>query len=154
MAHAKSHKNSVPVEITWSFLASAVQRPEVLPGLPEEVANPERYVEGATKTISVNIYERNPQAREACLAVHGYRCSVCDFCFETAYGELGRRFIHVHHLKQLADIGAEYKLDPVTDLRPVCPNCHAMLHRRRPPYTIEELAELRNAASDAESKDR
>ena len=143
LAHAKNHKEVVPVEITWSFSASAAQRPEVL---PEEVENPESYVEGATKTISVNIYERNPQARKACLLAHGHRCSVCDFGFEAVYGEIGRGFIHVHHLKQLADIGSEYQLNPLTDLRPVCPNCHAMLHRRRPSYSIEELVELRNTA--------
>ena len=114
--------------------------------LPEEVENPESYVEGATKTISVNIYERNPQARKACLLAYGHRCSVCDFSFEALYGEIGRGFIHVHHLKQLADIGSEYQLNPLTDLRPVCPNCHAMLHRRRPAYSIEELVELRNTA--------
>src|SRR5690606_33561560 len=83
----KYHKSSVPVEITWSFSGSAVQRPEVL---PEEVENPESYVEGATKTISVNIYERNPQARKACLAAYGHQCSVCSFDFEAAYGEVGR----------------------------------------------------------------
>jgi 5-methylcytosine-specific restriction enzyme A len=134
------------VEITWSFSASAAQRPEVL---PEEVENPESYVEGATKAISVNIYERNPQARKACLLAYGHRCSVCDFSFEALYGEIGRGFIHVHHLKQLADIGSEYQLNPLTDLRPVCPNCHAMLHRRRPSYSIEELVELLNTAKKA-----
>ncbi|HEM0468253.1 TPA: HNH endonuclease [Escherichia coli] len=27
-------------------------------------------------------------------------------------------------------------------LLPVCPNCHAMLHRRKPPFTLEELKAL------------
>jgi 5-methylcytosine-specific restriction protein A len=45
----------------------------------------------------------------------------------------------VHHLKSLAEIGAEYELDPVRDLRPVCPNCHAMIHRKYPPYGLEEV---------------
>lgn len=143
LAHAKSHKNSVPVEITWSFSASAAQRPEVL---AEEVEDPENYTEGATKTISVNVYERNPQARKACLSVHGFKCAVCGFDFEVEYGEIGKGFIHVHHLRQLADIGTEYVLNPTQDLRPVCPNCHAMLHRKRPAYTVEELISLRNAA--------
>jgi 5-methylcytosine-specific restriction protein A len=50
----------------------------------------------------------------------------------------------VHHLRPLAEIGAEYVLDPEVDLRPVCPNCHAMLHRTRPPMSIEALATLRS----------
>lgn len=151
IAQAKSHKATVPVEITWSFAPSAIQRPEVL---PEEVENPENYIEGSTKTISVNIYERNPQARKACLAAHGHSCSVCGFDFENEFGEIGRSYIHVHHLRQLADIGEEYELNPITDLRPVCPNCHAMLHRRRPAYSIEELSKLRKAANKSFNRTR
>ncbi|HCO7574031.1 HNH endonuclease [Escherichia fergusonii] len=30
-------------------------------------------------------------------------------------------------------------------LPPVCPNCHAMLHRRKPPFTLEELKALMGA---------
>lgn len=149
IAHAKSHRNSVPVEITWSFSVPVVQRNDVL---PEEVESPESYIEGATKKISVNIYERNPQARKACLAAYGHLCSVCGFNFEDQYGDIGRGYIHVHHLKQLADIGVEYKLDPIADLRPVCPNCHAMLHRRRPAYTIEELIALRHSVNTPTKK--
>lgn len=47
--------------------------------------------------------------------------------------------IHVHHLKPLGEVGEGYLLDPVADLRPVCPNCHAMLHRRKPALGIDEL---------------
>jgi predicted HNH restriction endonuclease len=39
----------------------------------------------------------------------------------------------------LSEIGGEYIVDPVADLRPVCPNCHAVLHRRIPAYSIEEV---------------
>jgi len=64
---------------------------------------------------------------------------VCEFNFEAAYGEIGSGFIHVHHLTKLSDIRQGYEVNPVDDLRPVCPNCHAMLHKRNPPYTIDEL---------------
>lgn len=104
IAKARTYKETIPVEITWSFAASAVQRLEIL---PEEVEDPESYIEGSTKTISVNIYERSPQARRACLAVHGHTCAVCGFDFEKEFGEIGKGYIHVHHLKQLADIGVE-----------------------------------------------
>ena len=63
---------------------------------------------------------------------------VCEFNFEAFYGERGKGFIHVHHLSSLAEIGQEYEVDPVNDLRPVCPNCHAMLHRKGN-IGIEEL---------------
>lgn len=84
--------------------------------------------EGAKKTIVVNRYERNSAARRQCIERHGCKCSVCGLDFEKMYGELGRGFIHVHHIVPISTIGQEYKLDPVKDLVPVCPNCHAMLH--------------------------
>ena len=65
-----------------------------------------------------------------------------NFDFEKVYGEVGKEFIHVHHLKEIASIGENYQINPLTDLRPVCPNCHAMLHRKNPAYTIEELQNL------------
>ena len=52
---------------------------------------------------------------------------------------MGIGFIHVHHLKPLSDIGGEYQVDPVKDLRPVCANCHAMIHSKKPAYTLEEI---------------
>ncbi|MFC3625180.1 DUF3427 domain-containing protein [Vogesella amnigena] len=142
MACAKSHKTITPVEITWSFDPSADQRYEVL---AEELVGTEKFIEGAAKSILVNVYERNPQARKLCIEIYGHACSVCGFDFEKYYGAIGNGFIHVHHLKQLADINEEYELDPVKDLRPVCPNCHSMLHRRRPAYSIEELRILMHA---------
>ena len=81
----------------------------------------------------------NPKARAACLKHHGYACCVCGFNFEAKYGTLGKEFIHVHHLKPLALTDGEYKLDAISDLRPVSPNCHAMLHRGEVLLTIEEL---------------
>ena len=95
--------------------------------------------EGAKKTITVNSYERNSRARELCIKHHGLNCSICNFNFEEIYGEIGKNFIHVHHLTKVADMKKEYEINPIEDLRPVCPNCHAMLHRKEPPLTIEEL---------------
>ena len=106
---------------------------------PDEIVAPERYWEGAVRRIAVDAYERDPRARKACLRHHGLSCCVCEFDFADAYGDLGKGFIHVHHLKQLSDIGSEYEVDPIRDLVPVCPNCHAMLHKRNPPLSLEDL---------------
>ncbi len=100
--------------------------------------------EGAKRTITVNSYERNPQARRMCISHWGATCAVCDFNFEKEYGEVGKGFIHVHHLTPIADIGKEYEVDPIKDLRPVCPNCHSMLHREKDTLTIEELKKYYN----------
>lgn len=112
----------------------------------DEIREPTGLLEGATKQVVVNAYERNSRARQACIAHYGSRCSVCDFDFGQVYGEIGRDFIHVHHLVPLSEIGKEYQIDPVQDLRPVCPNCHAMLHRRMPPLSVLELKERIKAA--------
>ncbi len=96
--------------------------------------------EGQRVKISVNRYERDPKNRKSCIKYYGPRCSACGFDFSTAYGEIGRGYIHVHHLSPLsAHDGKAFKIDPIKDLRPVCPNCHEMLHRIDPPYSIDQL---------------
>ena len=73
------------------------------------------------------------------IAHHGCRCVVCGLDFATRYGDIGIDFIEVHHLVPLSNIGKEYVVDPIQDLRPVCPNCHAMIHRVRPPLDVEDI---------------
>lgn len=95
--------------------------------------------EGSVYSVLVNAYERNPEARRRCIEAHGTDCCVCGFNFSATYGKAAEGFIHVHHLRPLADIGEEYTVDPIADLRPVCPNCHAVIHKRVPAYSIEEV---------------
>jgi len=104
---------------------------------PDEVDG--EFVEGAVHRVTVNAYERNAEARAQCIARYGARCAVCSMSFEERYGAIGVGFIHVHHKKPLAIRRGEYRLRPKTDLVPVCPNCHAMLHTQEPPLGIEEL---------------
>jgi predicted HNH restriction endonuclease len=98
--------------------------------------------EGTKKEIIVNAYERSSKARKECIERYGYKCTICKFDFEKIYGEIGKNFIHVHHIKPLSEIDEKYKIDPIEDLRPVCPNCHAMLHKRIPAYSINEIVNL------------
>lgn len=107
--------------------------------IPEEVPAQAKYIEGASREITVNAYERNGKARAACLAHSGYTCIVCNFDFESVYGEIGKNYIHVHHVVPISEIKKEYSLDPIKDLVPVCPNCHAMIHRTEPALTTEAL---------------
>lgn len=107
--------------------------------IPEEIEESESCYEGVKTRITVNVYERDKNARQKCIEHFGLKCYVCEFNFEEQYGEIGKGFIHVHHLKPLSEIGEKYKLNPIEDLLPVCPNCHSMLHKRKPPYTVEEL---------------
>jgi 5-methylcytosine-specific restriction enzyme A len=112
--------------------------------LPEESEADQTCREGTTRKIIVNAYERSSKARNICLNHYGAICSVCNFSFTEKYGVIGQGFIHVHHLKPLSEIQRGYTLNPKRDLRPVCPNCHAMLHRRIPAYSIDELKAIIN----------
>ncbi len=96
--------------------------------------------EGAKKQITVNAYERNQKARQLCLQEYGYKCCVCGFDFEEFYGDIGIGYIEVHHIKPLNEISNEYIVDPFNDLRPICPNCHSMLHKAN--ITVENLKDI------------
>lgn len=119
---------------------------------PDEVATGDEYLEGALHIIQVNAYERNAEARKACLSHFGVECQVCGFDFEQVYGELGTSFIHVHHIVPLSEIGKTYQVDPIKDLVPVCPNCHAMIHRTRPALSLQELRGQMSRTSQVRSE--
>lgn len=120
----------------FSSIANVTQV-DIFPDEVEELD--ESLLEGKTRKVSVNIYERNPIARQQCIDHYGCKCFICDFDFKAVYGELGEGFIHVHHLVEISTIGKQYSVDPIKDLRPVCPNCHAMLHKTKPALSIEEV---------------
>jgi hypothetical protein len=107
--------------------------------LPEELPS---FAEGKGTRIVVNTYERDARARAECIQHHGVACCVCGLSMETAYGALGRGFIHVHHLQPLSQAEGQREVVPSRDLRPVCPNCHAMLHRSEDPADIEGLKRI------------
>jgi predicted HNH restriction endonuclease len=115
--------------------------------IPEEIEVNENkpIYEGAVKRISINAYERSTRAREECLLHYGCKCSVCDINLSDIYGEIAQGHIHVHHLMPLSEINSEYQIDPIADLRPICPNCHYMIHLNAPPNSIEELREMINS---------
>jgi hypothetical protein len=113
----------------------------------EEVEAGMEYLEGALRQVTVNAYERNPEAREACLRRYGRSCVICGFNFLRTYGAEVADYIQVHHIKPIARAGGAYTLNPIKDLRPVCPNCHAVIHRRDPPFEIADVKRmLRRAA--------
>ncbi|WP_404365801.1 HNH endonuclease [Sphingomonas sp. MMS24-J45] len=110
---------------------------------PNSVLNPEGLPEGAKVRVEANRYERSRINRAACIELQGDSCLACDFNFGETYGEAGRGFIHVHHVTPVSQIGAGYRVNPATDLVPLCPNCHAMAHHFDPPASIEQLRKLR-----------
>ena len=99
-------------------------------------------MEGACSTQTIKKYERSRINRVVCLEIHGSSCCICKVNFGEKYGVLGEGFIHVHHIIPLSEMGEEYSLDPSKDLIPVCPNCHAMLHRKQPAILPDELKRI------------
>ncbi|MFA4836790.1 MAG: hypothetical protein WC749_12065 [Dehalococcoidia bacterium] len=71
-----------------ALLKKAVVEFSNAPLYPDEIDTDEALVEGSKKTVSVNAYERNPEARRRCLQQFGYICSVCGIDFENAYGDI------------------------------------------------------------------
>ena len=135
----------------WTPQSNGISiKPRVLPDLvkkwntflSKQPRIQQTYLEGAASQVIQTRYERDLQARIACLNYYGFSCTVCNFNFEKQYGEIGKSFIHVHHIRAISSIGKEYRVNPVEDLRPVCPNCHAMLHKQHPQLSIDELKML------------
>jgi predicted HNH restriction endonuclease len=109
---------------------------------PGELIDEAQYLEGSRQYVAVNAYERDPLAREKCLDHYGPTCVVCGFNFLAVFGPDAEGFIHVHHLIPLSEIATEYTVDPINDLRPVCPNCHAVIHLGARTRSIDEVREM------------
>lgn len=100
------------------------------------------YFEGRRFSVISTAIERDSFARERCLSYFGYSCQVCGMNFEKVYGEIGNDYIHVHHRIDLAHRNEEHVIDPIKDLVPLCPNCHAMVHTEKPAMAVEKLKQI------------
>lgn len=96
--------------------------------------------EGNRVEVILSKPERDSRARRQCLEIHGFTCKACGFNFSDFYGPVGSRYIQVHHLFPLAE--GERAVNPATDLVPLCANCHAIAHRRSPPFTVHEIQQF------------
>jgi 5-methylcytosine-specific restriction protein A len=106
----------------------------------------EQDLEERKRYIRHRSIERNPGNSRKVKEVRGYVCEACGFDFKNFYGDLslnkkGETYIEAHHLIPLSNLpeGKALKLSPKEDFRVLCANCHKMIHRKNPPYTIEEL---------------
>jgi 5-methylcytosine-specific restriction protein A len=74
-------------------------------------------------------------------------CAACSFNFADKYGEIGRGYIHCHHTSPVSEF-VEGHATKVEDLALVCPNCHGIVHRRRPWLTMGQLGAIVAAQAD------
>jgi predicted HNH restriction endonuclease len=103
----------------------------------------QKFVEGEKTNRLVNVYERNPNLRAKAIKIHGTICKICQFDFEKHYGEHGKDFIEVHHIRPLHLLIEASLIDPAVDMTVLCANCHRMVHRdRNKIMTLEDLKQL------------
>ena len=108
-------------------------------------------IEGALQRVSSDTYERSRKARELCIKARGASCAICGFDFEKTYGPDFAGMIQVHHIVPLHQTGAEHKVDPVSDLIPVCANCHMAIHKNKDQALLPE--ELKTLIQRAQEQD-
>ena len=102
----------------------------------------EGYPEGAIITLQANRFERDRRNRAAAIAIHGTSCLACGVEMGSVYGNVAEGFVEVHHVTPVSQLGEGYVIDPAKDLVPLCPNCHAVAHRRSPPFSVDEIRDL------------
>ncbi len=120
--------NETAEQILDIYFNKLITRENVITINPEEEQDNVEYIEGAIANVKVNRFERNKTARKKCIELYGTTCLVCGFNFENKYGKYAAGYIEVHHIIPLSNIGKDYRVNPLKDLIPVCPNCHAALH--------------------------
>lgn len=98
------------------------------------------YPEGKKGLRYSSYYERSAALRADSIRKHGVKCSVCGFDFESFYGERGRNYIEVHHVKPISTLQSETFIS-TEDTTTVCANCHRMIHRN--PKNVLSVAELK-----------
>lgn len=110
--------------------------------------------EGTKRLAEVAIYNRSIELRNYAIQSFSQNnkigCNCCSFDFEDFYGDKGKGFIEIHHVKPIfkyEDDDMENTLEQaVKNLTPVCSNCHRMIHRNwKKPLEIQMLIDSINA---------
>lgn len=128
--YAKEEQSSYFVESVFDYIEKYKKDlSSNLVRIPQEISE-EYYESGIGKKVLINKYERNIMARNECLKFYGTKCAICGFNSETIYGAEFKNKIQVHHIVPISKICKDYKVNPSTDLIPVCPNCHMILHSK------------------------
>jgi 5-methylcytosine-specific restriction endonuclease McrA len=107
--------------------------------------------EGTRRKGNVQMYERSKKLRD--IAINHYihnghiQCCICSFDFFVQYGEWGKGYIEIHHLKPICRYEDEesnmFIERALQNVVPVCSNCHRMIHREKnAPMPIEDLKHL------------
>jgi putative restriction endonuclease len=129
----------------YESITALAKLSDYTPNLPHPNGDFEsfRTPEGTKKQRFSTYYERNPFYRTKAIEIHGLTCIACGVNFGDVYGTWGEGFIHVHHNKPASETGPT-AINSATDMSVGCPNCHAMIHRKKTEtLSVEEVKGLR-----------
>ncbi|HKN05019.1 MAG TPA: HNH endonuclease [Buttiauxella sp.] len=113
------------------------------PSLKDDLNYEAPFIEGLRHRKEVSFFSRNPRLVSLAKEAHGYRCHICGFDFEECYGDIGKDFIECHHLNPLSEGNSKEVVETyLKDVITVCSNCHRMIHKRNPAFSIDELKEI------------
>lgn len=102
--------------------------------------------EGRILTRLHSYRERDPKVAKAAKALFKAKhsrlfCECCGFEPASFYGERGENRIQAHHKTAVEQLLPDSITTPA-DLAMVCPNCHDIIHAKRPWLDVEELKQI------------
>lgn len=109
-----------------------------IPSVSKDESDHNTYIEGRITEAAYFRRSRNRKVKEECLKKSNYTCYACGFNFEKFYGEIGKNFLEVHHLKPMSAYDDEHEI-PQSELCALCSNCHSMVHRKKDVMDVNEL---------------
>jgi len=68
-------------------------------------------------------------------------CEICGFSFLDFYGDIGKDYIEAHHILPIASL-TKNTIMKISDLCPVCSNCHRIIHRHKPILSVDDLKNI------------
>jgi hypothetical protein len=109
----------------------------------DDIDPAEQFLEGDRSIRQHMRTERNPLLRRRAKDLWRFRlgrlkCIACGFAFEQRYGPIGADFIEMHHESPVAALRGRSAVTP-EQLKPLCANCHRIVHRQQPMLTITQL---------------
>lgn len=93
--------------------------------------------EGVKKLVESKVYERSSKLRDHAIkhyTVNGdIVCGACKFSYSKFYGDTGKGYIEIHHVKPIFKYQDEELSKTIevalSNVVPVCSNCHRMIHK-------------------------
>ena len=106
--------------------------------------------EGYIKSSQIVLRKRSRKLVEIAkkhFALHNkIYCEACKFNFEYFYGDVGKGFIEIHHIKPIFTYEGSIEKSlksALSNVVPLCSNCHRIIHRNNSnPLSVVKLKEI------------